>query len=209
MKNALDTDQLIISRQRVEDHGEVFTGKREVNAMLDLVAQETERIESRFLEQACGTGNFLVEILSRKLTVVGLRYKQSQADYEWYAAIAVSSVYGIDIQHDNVQNCRNRLFSIVDNQYLSFYKGKTKEKWRNAIHYLLEKNIVWGDALSLKTVGEHPKSIIFPEWSPLKGGMFKRRDFSYEDIMPEEGMMFFGPLKEYPVTHLTELCNEH
>ncbi len=209
MDQAQETEQLIISRQRVEDHGEVLTAKREVNAMLDLVGQETERIESRFLEPACGTGNFLVEILSRKLTVVGLRYKRSQADYEWNAAVAVSSIYGIDIQHDNVQKCRDRLLSLVSDQYSGFYKNKTKDAWVDAISYLLEKNIVWGDALSLKTVGEHPKPIIFPEWSPLKGGMFKRRDFSFEDIMPEEGMMFFGPLKEYPVTHLMELNNEH
>lgn len=208
MKNITGTEQLIISRQRVEDHGEVLTGKKEVNAMLDLVGQETERIESRFLEQACGTGNFLAEILARKLSVVGQRYKRSQADYEWNAAIAVSSIYGIDIQNDNVQKCRDRLFLLVDKQYTGFYKSHTKEEWLKSILFLLEKNIVWGDALTLRTAGDQPKPIIFSEWSPLKGGMIKRRDFSFEDIMPEEGMMFFGPLKEYPVTHLIELHNE-
>lgn len=208
MENNTKTEQLIISRQRVEDHGEVLTGKREVNAMLDLVGQETERIESRFLEQACGTGNFLAEILARKLSVVGQRYKRSQADYEWNAAIAVSSLYGIDIQNDNVQKCRDRLFLLVDEQYTKFYKINTKEEWRKSVLFLLEKNIVWGDALTLRTAGDQPKPIIFSEWSPLKGGLIKRRDFSFEDIMPEEGMMFFGPLKEYPVTHLMELPNE-
>jgi len=208
MENITGTEQLIISRQRVEDHGEVLTGKREVNAMLDLVGQETERIESRFLEQACGTGNFLAEILARKLSVVGQRYKRSQADYEWNAAIAVSSLYGIDIQDDNVQKCRDRLYLLVDEQYTGFYKSHTKEEWRKSVLFLLEKNIVWGDALTLRTAGDHTKPIIFSEWSPLKGGMIKRRDFSFEDIMPEEGMMFFGPLKEYPVTHLIKLPDE-
>jgi hypothetical protein len=208
MENTTETEQLIISRQRVEDHGEVLTGKREVRAMLDLVGQETERIESRFLEQACGTGNFLAEILACKLSVVGKRYKRSQADYEWNAAIAVSSIYGIDIQNDNVQKCRDRLFLLVDEIYTDFYRSHTKEEWRKSILFLLKKNIVWGDALTLRTAGDHTKPIIFSEWSPLKGGMIKRRDFSFEDIMPEEGMMFFGPLKEYPVTHLIELPNE-
>jgi len=65
------------SRQRVQDHGEVFTNEREVNAMLDMVKQETERIESRFLEPACGDGNFLAEVLRRKLAVVNARYRRS------------------------------------------------------------------------------------------------------------------------------------
>ena len=85
------------SKNRVADHGEVFTAEREVNAMLDLVKQETERIDSRFLEPACGTGNFLVEVLRRKLAVVDKNYKKSQLDYERYAVLAVSSLYGIDL----------------------------------------------------------------------------------------------------------------
>ena len=81
-------DKQVISRQRVADHGEVLTGKREVNAMLDLVKQETERIESRFLEPACGTGNFLVEILRRKLSLVDSRYRRSQLEWERNAVLA-------------------------------------------------------------------------------------------------------------------------
>jgi hypothetical protein len=106
------TNSKIISKQRVSDHGEVLTGSREVGAMLDMVRQETERIESRFLEPACGDGNFLSEILSRKLAVVGRRYSKSQLEYERYAVLAVSSVYGIDILQDNVQKCRERLGGI-------------------------------------------------------------------------------------------------
>jgi hypothetical protein len=201
-------EQLIVSKKRVQDHGEVLTGKREVNDMLDLVAQEAERIESRFLEQACGTGNFLVEILTRKLSVVAMRYKKSQADYEWNAAIAVSSIYGIDILQDNVDKCRARLYSLVDEQYSEFYRTKSKGEWRQVIRFLLEKNIVWGDARTLKTAGTFSLPIIFSQWSPLKGGFIVRKDYSFEDIMPEEDMLFFGPVKEYPVTHLFDLPNE-
>lgn len=100
------------SKQRVADHGEVFTAEREVNAMLDLVKQETERIDSRFLEPACGDGNFLAEILRRKLAVVKTNYRRNPADYEKYAVIAVTSIYGIDILQDNVEACRERLFGI-------------------------------------------------------------------------------------------------
>ena len=104
----------VISKQRVTDHGEVYTAPREVNAMLDLVKSETERIDSRFLEPACGNGNFLAEILTRKLGIVEKRYAKSQIEYERYAVLAVSSIYGIDILQDNVQACRQRLCHIFD-----------------------------------------------------------------------------------------------
>lgn len=104
----------IVSKKRVADHGEVFTNPREVNAMLDLVRQETERIDSRFLEPACGTGNFLAEVLERKLRVVDRRYRRSQIEYERYTLLAVSSIYGIDLLEDNVLECRRRLLTIVE-----------------------------------------------------------------------------------------------
>ena len=204
----MEAERLILSKQRVEDHGEVLTPRREVCAMLDLVAQETDRIDSRFLEQACGTGNFLVEVLTRKLNVVRERYKKSQAEYEWNSIVAVSSSYGIDIQRDNVQTCRYRLLTCAKIQYEMLFGSKIRTEWTQCIEYLLVKNIIWGDALSLLTLDDPPSPIVFSEWSPLRGGLIKRRDFSFEDIMPEAGMMFFGPLKEYPVTHFSQLANE-
>jgi type I restriction-modification system DNA methylase subunit len=112
-------EKQVVSKKRVADHGEVYTGKREVNAMLDLVKQETERIESRFLEPACGTGNFLTEILERKLCVLESRYSKSPLEYERNAVLAVSSIYGIDILQDNVVECRKRLFAIFDRRIAS------------------------------------------------------------------------------------------
>ena len=141
----------VVSKKRVADHGEVYTGKREINAMLDLVKQETERIESRFLEPACGTGNFVTEILERKLRIVESHYRKSQLEYERNAVLAVSSVYGIDILEDNVADCRKRLFQIFDQKYSSLFKKKVKEGCRNAVRFILEKNIIWGDALTLFT----------------------------------------------------------
>ena len=174
----------IVSKQRVTDHGEVLTAPREVNAMLDLVRQETERIESRFLEPACGNGNFLAEILERKLRVVESRYARSQLDYERMAVLAVSSIYGIDIQEDNVSECRGRLFGIFDRHYTGFFKLSAREECRDAVRYILERNIVHGDALSLKTVGAVQHPIIFSEWSaPFNNSLLKRRDYTFSELL--------------------------
>ncbi len=179
-------DQQVISKKRVTDHGEVYTHEREVNAMLDLVKQETERIDSRFLEPACGTGNFLVEILNRKLAVVSTRYAKSQLEYERYAVLAVSSIYGIDILADNVAACQARLFDVFDTQYHALFKQYIQAKCQEAVRYILHQNILHGDALTLKTVGNsevaaHP--IVFAEWSAVNGSLLKRRDFVYDHLV--------------------------
>jgi len=132
-------EKQVKSKQRVKDHGEVFTPKHIVNDMLDLVKQETERIDSRFLEPACGTGNFLVEILRRKLAVVEQRYGKSQIEYERYAVIAVSSIYGVDLLQDNVEEARKRLFDIFNEQYTKKYKNNCKEGCRAGVKLFLNE----------------------------------------------------------------------
>jgi SAM-dependent methyltransferase len=210
------------SKKRVTDHGEVFTSEREVNAMLDLVKQETERIDSRFLEPACGTGNFLVATLRRKLAVVENRYKKSQLEYERYAVIAISSIYGIDILEDNVVECRNRLFESFNKQYTSFYKDNCKEECRVSIKYMLGRNILRGDALTLKTVGNDDEPIVFSEWSAVNGSMIKRRDFTLDNLLKTEAAKVpdslfsdfyetdpvFLPkaIKDFPLTHFLKLA---
>lgn len=191
--NKIKREKQFISKKRVSDFGEVYTAEREVNAMLDLVKQETERIESRFLEPACGTGNFLAKILERKLKVVEFRYSKSQLEYEKYAILAVSSIYGIDILEDNVIKCRKRLFDIFNEKYNDLFKDKTKEECRNAVKYILERNIIWGDALNLKTVGDNSKPIIFSEWALINGNMLKRRDFTFH------GLLDHAAMKELPL----------
>jgi SAM-dependent methyltransferase len=205
------------NKKRVADHGEVFTAKREVDAMLDLVKQETERIDSRFLEPACGDGNFLAEILKRKLVVVESRYRKSQLEFERNAITAISSVYGIDILEDNVFVCRERLLGIFTEFYSRNYKDKVNPKVIDSARFILCKNIIWGDALDLRTVGNKPQPLIFSEWSPFNGSMIKRRDFSYENLVVSiHGSLFSDlvddadistPLREFPVTHFLELLN--
>jgi SAM-dependent methyltransferase len=171
------------SKKRVADHGEVFTAEREVNAMLDLVKQETERIDSRFLEPACGNGNFLAEVLRRKLAVVGNRYAESQLEWERYVVLAVSSIYGIEILQDNVAECRERLFVLFNDEYTRLYKNDCKEECRRSVKYLLCRNILWGDALNLKTPNENAEPIVFSEWSAVNGNMLKRRDFTLANLL--------------------------
>ena len=174
-------DKQIKSKERVTEHGEVFTSEREVNAMLDLVKQETERIESRFLEPACGNGNFLAEILNRKLAVVKKQYSKNHLEYEKYSVLAVSSIYGVDILEDNAQECRDRLFEIWDSAYASVCKNDTNDKCRKAVKYILKHNILNGDALTmLKSDGE---PIIFAQWDLVKGNMIKRRDYRLDELM--------------------------
>lgn len=212
--------QFVKSKQRVADHGEVFTQPREVNAMLDLVKEETERIESRFLEPACGTGNFLVEILRRKLAVVERKYKNNQFDAERYSFLAVSSMYGIDILMDNVIECRNRLLEQYTDWYKALYKKTYKEEQLIAIEYLLHRNILWGDALTLETPEVTPKPIIFSEWSLVNSTQVQRRDFTLDMLLrsqPMEGDNLFSdlgeeafiptPIRSYPLCHYLEVAN--
>lgn len=208
------------SKKRVSDHGEVYTAAREVNAMLDLVKQETERIDSRFLEPACGTGNFLAEILERKLAVVEKRYKKSQLEYERYSILAISSIYGIDILEDNVIECRKRLCDVFNTRYENLYGKACKDKCRKAARYILERNIIWGDALSLKRVDNDQKPITFSEWSPVNSSMIKRRDFTFHELLANasvretplfsdlgDNVFIPEPVKEYPPVHYTEVVD--
>ena len=181
------------SKQRVADHGEVFTAEREVKAMCDLVADECLRIDSRFLEPACGDGNFLAEILSRKLDVVTKRYKKSPYDYERNALLALGSLYGVDILIDNVQACRERLFRLWDERYKKAVKKKEQnDEVRDSARYILSKNIICGNALSYHCVDENGSDtdvpIIFSQWAFATGPMMKREDYIFEDLLHRDEM---------------------
>ena len=169
------------SKQRVQEHGEVFTNEREVNAMLDMVKQETERIESRFLEPACGDGNFLAEVLRRKLAVVDNLYRKSPTEYMRYAFVAVASIYGVDILEDNAHECRERLYGIVEGESKAAIKGAADPLFLEAVRYVLEKNILCGDALTLRDASGDP--ITFAEWSVVTGDKVKRRDYLLSELL--------------------------
>jgi hypothetical protein len=210
-----NTEKQVKSKQRVADYGEVFTAEREVNAMLDLVKQETERIDSRFLEPACGSGNFLVEILKRKLAVVENRYKNHPPEWERYAVLAVSSIYGIDILEDNVKECRERLYQVFAQTYQSLYKENCNETCSQSVKFLLNRNIIWGDALDY-TNPETKEPVVFSEWSAVNGEYLKRRDYQFKFLVEKEHQFALfndegevatidRPIMDYPLVHYKNL----
>ena len=179
------------SKKRVADHGEVFTAEREVKAMCDLVEQECLRIDSRFLEPACGDGNFLAEILGRKLSIVKERYRRSSYDWERNALLALGSLYGVDILSDNCEVCRERLMKIWDKAYKSVCKKECNDDTRRAARYILQQNIVCGNALTLRCVDiqqqDTQEPIVFSEWTfPQNNAFIHRKDYTFAELLDEK-----------------------
>lgn len=208
------------SKSRIAEFGEVFTSEREVKAMLDLVEAETYRIESRFLEPACGDGNFLNEVLLRKLSIVGEKYSKVQLDYERNSFAAVASIYGIDLLQDNVKDCRTRLLTTFQNEYSRLFLCTTNQQLIMAIKWVLEKNIIHGDALTLQVAGSKTP-ISFSEWAFVKGSKVKQTVYSLENILAyqpfEEGSLFSDlgdeavlhrPIGSFPAKNFWELNGE-
>lgn len=204
---------LVKSKQRVADHGEVFTPPWLVGAMLDLVKGETERIDSRFLEPTCGSGNFLMQILRRKLAAVELKYGKSDFERRHYALLALMCVYGIELLPDNIVECRAKLLEIFA-EYLAL--APADDLYRAAFAVLAE-NLIHGNALTMRTQAGEP--ITFAEWGYLGKGRFQRRDFRYDNLTQSsafsaEGSLFahlgmheiFTPAKTYPPMTVGELA---
>lgn len=208
-------EKQVKSKKRVSDHGEVFTAEREVKAMCDLVKAETERIDSRFLEPACGEGAFLTEILRRKLAVVKRQYKRSPLDYEKYAVVAITSLYGVDILEDNAEICRQKLFDIWNKEYTANAKRQANDQCRETVRFILRKNILCGDALTLRQEDGSP--IVFAEWSLVTGNLIKRRDYTLSELLEkqdnqlalsETGLAGIPvPIREYPLTDYRRLVD--
>lgn len=201
------------SKQRVADHGEVFTPAWMVEAMLDLVKGEAERIDSRFLEPACGSGNFLVRILQRKLAAVELKFGKSDFERRHYALLAVMCTYGIELLEDNIAECRANMLEILADYLLL---DESDELYRAAF-YVLSQNLVHGDALKMRTSDDQP--ITFAEWGYLGKGKFQRRDFRLDVLtgssaFSAEGSLFahlgkheiFTPTRTYPPMPVSELA---
>jgi hypothetical protein len=204
---------LIKSKKRVADHAEVFTPRWLVENMLDLVKGETERIDSRFLETACGSGNFLVPVLQRKLAAVEAKFGKSDFERRHYALLAVMCTYGIELLADNIAECRANVLEVFG-QYLNLVE--TDELYLAAF-YVLSENLVHGDALTMRMHDDQP--IAFAEWGYLGKGKFQRRDFRFDALtqmssFSQEGSLFahldkhqvFRPLKEYPPMTARELA---
>ena len=177
----------IKSKERVTQRGEVFTAEREVNAMCDLVANECLRPDSRFLEPACGDGNFLSAILKRKLAELRRKYKKSPRDYEKQAIVAIGSLYGVDIMNDNVEACRERLFNIWDEEYTDHCKTECSDETREAAKFIISRNIINGNALTLMCVdadgNDTTAPIVFSEWTLISYTQMQRSYYTMADLL--------------------------
>ena len=204
-------DTQIKSRERVSAHGEVFTNQREVNAMLDLVKAETERIDSRFLEPACGDGNFLIEILRRKLAICEARVQAkqyTQLQYEHDAIWAVSSIYGIELLADNAAACRERLLGCFTEQYKRLYKSKCKNACIESVRYILSRNIIHGDALTYRRVDKPDEWIHISEWSFIGADKVNRRDYEFSYLVGEyesDGLFSDLPAQTFAPVHFLKI----
>lgn len=207
---------LIKSKKRVADHGEVFTPPWLVDAMLDLVNDEAERIDSRFLEPACGSGNFLVRVLQRKLAAVEIKFGKSDFEKRHYSLYALMCTYGIELLPDNIAECRANILDVLA-EYLNI--DEADEAYR-AASYVLAQNLVHGDALTMRTEGGQP--ITFAEWGYLGKGKFQRRDFRLDVLtgssaFSAEGTLFahlgkheiFTPIRTWPAMTLRDLAAAH
>ena len=207
---------LIKSKQRVADHGEVFTPEWLVEAMLDLVKDETERLDSRFLEPACGSGNFLTKILKRKLAAVELRYAKSEFDRNHYALLSVMCIYGIELLKDNISECQDNILDVL----VSYLNLEIEDDLYRSAVYVLSQNIVHGDALTMRDINGSP--ITFAEWGYLGKGKFQRRDFRFDVLtgssaFSAEGSLFadlgrheiFQPVKTYEQVKISQLAKNY
>ncbi len=204
---------LIRSKKRVADHGEVFTPAWMADAMLDLVREETERIDSRFLEPACGSGNFLVRVLQRKLAAVELKYAKAEFDRKHYALLGLMCIYGIELLADNVAECRDNLIKI----FADYLGVDRDDDVIRAAHAVLSVNLIHGDALTMRGTDDGP--IIFAEWGYLGRGKFQRRDFRLDVLtrsssFGEQDLLMgdpgkheiFTPVRSYPPMTIRQLA---
>lgn len=207
-----EAQRLVKSKQRVADHGEVFTPAWLVEEMLDLVKHESERIDSRVLEPACGSGNFLVPVLLRKFAKVQARHRKSEFEKRHYSLLALMCVYGIELLEDNAEECRDNLAELFN----AFLGIDATDEWATAARVVLGINIVRGDALTMTLTNGTP--IAFAEWGYLGKGKFQRRDFRYDELTQRsaweaEGSLFaelgadlFAPHATYPTMTVSDLA---
>lgn len=202
---------LLKSKQRVADHGEVFTPRWLVEDMLNLVQAETERIDSRFLEPACGSGNFLIPVLERKLAAVQVKYGKSDFEKKHYALFGLMCIYGIELLADNAEECRENLLVT----FTDFLKVDRDDVWVRAASVVVRANIVQGDALKMATVDGEP--IVFSEWGYLGKGKYQRSDFLYDNLTQRssfQGTLFeqfeeheiFTPDKTYSAMTVSQIA---
>ena len=219
-----NNDKQVKSKERVQKHGEVFTPAWVVNDMLNLLPDDVWQPEKTFLEPACGEGAFLIEIYKRKLQKIST---EEQNQWEWQAAIATGSLYGIELLEDNVKQCVQNLFQIFNNFYHTHFHKTQDEELIKTVQFLFNRNIIQGNALTYRKCSldcgnecTTCEDIVFSEWIPLNNDQFKRKDYTYQGIINADkqrqtsiGGLFeteflkqeYGLIKEYKPTNYKEI----
>ncbi|WP_386695224.1 restriction endonuclease subunit M [Lonepinella sp. MS14435] len=216
----------IKSRQRVADHGEVFTRPQEVNAMIDMVIRakglplvnkhgEAEMPdESTVLEPACGDGNFLIEILKRKLSYVANQNKRKpRIHYDYRLIVALSSLYGIDLLQDNVLRCRERLLNFAESEYQRLFECEMSAQLKNVVEYILKLNILHGDALKMvyadslnQPIDEH--FLHFSQWAAVsfpRAFCLSRKEYQYAHLIQTESRSHYQFINAYRSTYFMDI----
>ncbi len=207
---------LIRSRKRVADHGEVFTPAWLVEAMLNLVKGETERIDARFLEPACGSGNFLVPVLQRKLAAVEIKFGKSDFAKRHYALWSLMCCYVVELLADNIEECRANMLEV----FADYLRLDLEDDLARAADNVLVANLIHGDAP--KMTNSQNKPITFAEWGYIGKGKFQRRDFRLDVLtgasaFSAEGSLFAGlgnheifkPIRTYTPMTIKELARQN
>jgi len=166
----IEQEKTINSKTRVQKHGEVFTPAWMVERMLDSdgIRQACENLTATFLEPGPGEGAFLCEVLRRKLKMVGEEYSDTLGQYENFALLALSTLYGIELLEDNTQICAINMYEVFRNNYesmtCSFGRGQ-KRSVQDSAKTIIAKNVVQGNFLTQQNPKGEP--IVLTEWQSL------------------------------------------
>ena len=204
MSEDLDRPQ-IRSRDRVRSFAEVYTHDREVNAMLDLVADmfpsesDPGNTDRSFLEPTCGSGNFLVEILRRKLQYVTRSRYGAAERFEHRILRCLASMYGLDISVDNVMEARGRMRNVVASHLESHLGHLGSDALSESVEVILETNLIVADTLVDGT------EIELVEYRPGKAGTFTREWFRLDPATNQPNLFSQPPRCDQAPVHYSLL----
>lgn len=187
-----DNEKIIKSKQRVQNHGEVFTPKRIVKEILNMpnIREACQNPTSTFLEPAAGEGVFLVQVLNRKLKMVAKNYSEDITRFENYSLLALSTLYGVELLEDNAQKCVMNMYQVYYDAYLrqvSEHSSKVKNRVLDSAKLIISKNIAQGNFLTKLSVTGNP--LVFSEWQVInlrkntKTINVQRTEYTLEEIL--------------------------
>ena len=190
----------IKSKDRVVNHGEVYTPDWVVQDMLDMIPNNASKIETRYLESSSGEGNFLVAILIRKLEQIFINYKVLE-DVQFYTFVALTNIYGIELLKDNVEFCKRRMLEIIRLFFIK-YNYRFDSTFENVINNVLSHNIINMNTLTYRIpmfdfehqlLRDENNNILYEGWAQIsewvineKKKTVKHLIYLYKDVALEQ-----------------------